>query len=255
MLTASELRAMRVSESLDTCGNACHMSYVVLAEMRSGGSLICDLLFHRKAGVPIEYLNPNYRKDLCSRLKIPNDVCYLDEYVRAIQNLRTSSNGYFGIHCLFRDLSEMGSPEVAVNFLSRFDRVVILTRKGRLAQAISVMRAQQTGRWESGLAASKFGLERFDTLAISAQVYHALQRNRLVHALLAKVDRPKLFLDYESILDSLESVWSDVQRFVELEPVPASDLGSAMRRQADSQSEEFACRYLDFILGRHSVNE
>ena len=248
--TADELRAWRVSDELDTPGNSTKSKYIVLTEMRSGSTLICDLLRRSGAGTPLEYLNPNYLADFLKRFGEPGRMQSLGHYLDRLYRIRTSPNGYFGMQCVHRDVLKIGPAKAISDFLGTFDRIVLISRRDKLAQAISIMRAQQTGRWESGLSARGDGHETFDPILLSKIVKDIYERQALVNSHLATVERPLLSLEYEIIRDSLESEWRKVQLFLGLEPVSAESLESVLTRQSDETSDEYAQRYLDIIRGK-----
>ncbi|MEX2297755.1 MAG: Stf0 family sulfotransferase [Dongiaceae bacterium] len=252
-LTATELRRNRVSDQLDKTGHPVRLSYLILAEMRSGSTLLSDMLFKRGAGVPLEYFNENYRRDFTARLFPARVMPAAEGYLEKIRELRTTENGYFGVKCLLPQLRQFGRDLPPQRFVERFDRIVLLTRRNKLAQAISAMRAQQSGQWASTLAPESDRELVLDPVFVSASLRGFLARERSIRTLLKRIDRPMLFLEYESIETSLEAVWRDLQIFLDLKPTAVNDAATDLTRQADVQSLEFAQQYLRHIQGLDTV--
>lgn len=248
-LTATELRQNSVSDQFDQAGHTVRLSYLILAEMRSGSTLLSDMLFGRGAGVPLEYFNENFRRDFTARLFFAGVTPGTGAYLDRVRDLRTTANGYFGVKCLLPQLRQFDQAFPPQRFIERFDRIVLLTRRNKLAQAISAMRAQQSGQWASTLAPDNDHEVVFDPVFVSANLRGFLVRERAIRALLQKIDRPKLLLEYEDIETSLETVWRDLQLFLDLEPTAMDDASTNLTRQADAQSVKFARRYLQHIQG------
>ncbi|MEX2199920.1 MAG: Stf0 family sulfotransferase [Dongiaceae bacterium] len=249
-LTAAELRQDRVSAQLDQPGNPVRLSYLILAEMRSGSTLLADMLYRRGAGMPFEYFNDNYRHDLTARLFSSGAVPSTEEYLERVRDLRTTANGYFGVKCLLPQLRQFGEDFPPQRFIERFDRIVFLTQRNKLAQAISAMRAQQSGQWTSTLAPDNDRKVMFDPVFISARLRDFLARERSVRVLIERIDRPKILLEYEDIETSLKAVWRELQAFLDLAPVELDGGTIGLNRQADAQSAQSARRYLRLIQGR-----
>ncbi|MDZ4736497.1 MAG: Stf0 family sulfotransferase [Rhodospirillaceae bacterium] len=247
-LTMDELRQLRVSDKFDSTGHPVRQSYIILAEIRSGSSLLSDMLQRRGAGIPIEYFKSHYRLDIVARINRGRPISF-SEYSDALRSLRTTENGYFGIKCTSHQFLRLESECSLQGFLENFDHIIVLSRRNKLAQAISAMRAQQTGAWLSTMQSNANQVGTFDPLFISERIRRFIAQERTIRAVLKTVDRPKLFLDYEMIETSLATVWHDVQAFLDLEPVPVDDVRTDLTRQADAQSLNFARRYLRHIQG------
>jgi LPS sulfotransferase NodH len=141
-------------------------SYVVCSTPRTGSGLLCRALIAcGAAGVPIEYLNPEYRAVLTARWGCASS---LDAYAIAARHWRSSSAGVFGTkvhwHDLQRACAEVAgenvlvaaqtdpAPTAARALLERlFPPATYLqtVRADVNRQAVSLWIAEHTGTWSS----------------------------------------------------------------------------------------------------------
>jgi len=125
--------------------------YLLCATPRCGSNLLSLALQNTGiAGVPHEYLNPRLmwgwvRRTGCG---VPFDVV---DYLEGIEAVRTTPNGVFGLKVHFYHLPLIWGRDRAgmLDFLSRFDHLILLGRGDKLAQAVSLYRAQVTQIWTS----------------------------------------------------------------------------------------------------------
>jgi LPS sulfotransferase NodH len=189
-ISASELEKVRqdLSPERDFPPTACRLKYLVCATPRSGSTLLCSgLAATGLAGRPAEYLSAPYRRAYLQRIgadsgKGTNEYWAArgdDEYWQFLLDHRTSRNGIFGLKIHF-DQMELAfpEPERMRQFLGRFDRLIFLARRDRLAQAISFRKARATGIYRVGADEEQE--------AVSTPPYSF---RRLVHALNLVVQR------------------------------------------------------------------
>ena len=131
--------------------------YVILSSQRTGSNFLCRKLCNVKDrfGVPSEYLHENTIKMMVARLVPGADATEnkakvgLKKYLKAVERARTSDDGYFGLkvqpHQLMGTIGRQ--PGAIINFLESFDRVILLTRKDKLGQAISYAKAMVTQKF------------------------------------------------------------------------------------------------------------
>jgi LPS sulfotransferase NodH len=121
----------------------CRFKYLVCATPRSGSTLLCrGLTSTERAGRPAEYLSGPYGKVFRER----TGRLWLPEYFDFLLRRRTSANGVFGLKMHFDQLSvNMPEKEEQVAFLGQFDQLIFMTRRDKLAQAVSLWKAYETG--------------------------------------------------------------------------------------------------------------
>jgi LPS sulfotransferase NodH len=244
LLTPAEATAATADASHDTAGNAVQHTYVIVAQARTGSSMLEQRLRARGLGVPFEYLNPNLEKALVARWTGSEKAVRFARYLELLKRHRTTGNGYFGIKCLHSQLDRRFDRTGGLRaFLLTFDRIVVLNRRDKLAQAISAVRAEQTGQWTSQLAEA--GKEpAFDTRAIGQCIHRFLLQDRALAAMKLDADRPVLALAYEEFRDAPKESWARVQTFLGVEPAPAGAARPKTERQRDALSEEWERMYL-----------
>ena len=250
LLTPAEATAANAAASHDTPGNAISSSYVIVAQARTGSTMLEERLRARGLGVPFEYLNPNLEKALVARWTGSEKPVRFARYLELLKQHRTTPSGYFGIKCLQSQLDRRFSrPALGRTFLLMFDRIVVLNRRDKLAQAVSAVRAEQTGQWTSHLAGAG-GEPVFDTRTISQRIHRFLLQDRTLAAMKLDNDRPVLALAYEELRDAPEESWARVQAFLGVEPAPAGAARPKTERQRDALSEEWERMYLACLGGR-----
>jgi LPS sulfotransferase NodH len=181
--------------------------YLVLSPQRTGSNYLCRRLCNVRGrfGMPSEYLNPVAVRALAPRL-LPGcqpDTVPFATYMRAVQRVRTSADGCFGMKLQPEQLAAIAPGEQALlEFASSFDRIVALRRRDKLGQAISGTLAQLTGTWFNDGTAHVLGNARLDSLfpAIAANLARYIDEDRRIAALGKALERPWLRIDYEDIL-------------------------------------------------------
>src|SRR5690348_5118728 len=124
------------------------LQYVLLSLPRTGSEWLCAVFRQRGLGVPLEYLTAT---EIAQRLGCADEAGNIDlpKYVKRLQATRTSLNGVFGLklHPLHLRAASASDERRAAETLARFDRVLLLRRRDRLLQAISLARALFTGQF------------------------------------------------------------------------------------------------------------
>ncbi len=161
-------------------------SYVICATPRSGSTLLCDLLADTEvAGRPASYFR---------RQSIPNWACHLNvstngetqrpdferAYLEAVRGEGTSGTNVFGLRLMWESVEELsklldrlypGLPDDADRFENAFGPTlyVHLSRQDKVAQAVSRLKATQTGLWH----VATDGTERERTMPPQDAAYDA----------------------------------------------------------------------------------
>lgn len=95
-------------------------------------------------GAPLEYTNPTLNRSLVERLGVKRRP---DLFWRRLHAVRTSSNGVFGHKIFVPTLMQLARQGSAISRGLQADRVICLTRRNRVAQAVSYCRAMRSGVW------------------------------------------------------------------------------------------------------------
>ena len=122
--------------------------YCICISPRSGSTLLCDILKSTGlAGAPDEYLNPLHIA-AWMRQRVCNGSFVLENYLADIEHRRTTSNGFFGMKVHWRHpvkgLGTSLSDAALMPIMSRFGKLVLISRADKVAQAVSDLVARQT---------------------------------------------------------------------------------------------------------------
>jgi LPS sulfotransferase NodH len=241
-----------MGSAFDTPGNSQRGSYIIVAQPRTGSSMLADMLHKRGAGMPIEYFNPIAIDTYCDRIGVQREKLGLSEYLRFLKQYRTGPTGLFGMKAHIGQLGgRFGQKNEKIrSFLKSFDFIILVSRRDRLAQAVSAMRAAQSGAWRASSETSKVDVPKFDPAFITDQLarYHSEQHR--IERVLHGIDRSRIEIVYEEMLANLSGVWRRTQEFLGLEPVPVEHVRSELQRQGDEISQQMAAQYIVFLRGQ-----
>jgi LPS sulfotransferase NodH len=137
-------------------------AYFVCTTHRSGSTYFCEGLADAGCGSPNEFFERSLATIWCEKWQLPLEADALT-FLREMFLRHTAANGMFGAKLMWHQtkyLAELLQPLVApeqsktplADLLTRAFgdvRYFWLRREDKLAQAISLARAQQTGRWHS----------------------------------------------------------------------------------------------------------
>ncbi len=130
-----------------------HSFYIIASTPRSGSTLLARTLGETGvAGRPAEYLNGELAAQLGARTGATNLV----ELLQAVMRLRTSPNGVFGLklHWIQLEGVLLAAGLDPARALRPSPRWIWMRRRDTLRQAISMVRARQTGAWHSTVPAT-----------------------------------------------------------------------------------------------------
>jgi LPS sulfotransferase NodH len=235
---------------------------LIATHPRSGSTLLGEALYFAGLGCPIEYFHQGFRPGLAERWGTQT----LSQHVAAVHRLRTDASGTLGVKIFWRDVAEMaaeldparfgglgGEPLSADEYraiAALLDPIfpnasfVHLERMDRVRQAVSGLRATQTGLFrvipDMGATPAKgeaaYDFDRIDALVAHSDACHAHWRN-----FFAATGAAPFALTYEALTRDYEgSVRAVLDRFGSDAPVPPVRL----KRQSDAGNEAFVLRYL-----------
>lgn len=127
----------------------CRLEYMLAAVPRSGSTYLALEMWRTGVmGAPMEYTNPLFRDVMRRRCARPGNLSVYWTYVK---RHRTSPNGVFGYKTFIMDY--LDCMQRNAGFLSRItpSKVILLTRRDLVAQAVSYSKAIQSGTWFGGV--------------------------------------------------------------------------------------------------------
>lgn len=233
--------------------------YLILAPQRTGSNYLCRRLCNVRGrfGMPSEYLNPIAIRMLAPRL-MPGtaaDQVPFAAYMSAVQRARTSADGWFGIKLQPAQLAAFAPGEGALfDFAASFQRIVVLSRRDKLGQAISGTLAQLTGTWFNDGTPPAIDPSRWPQLfpAIAANLARYIEEDRRLAALGKALARPWLRIEYEEILGDGQAAFEQLVDFLSAgETVildEAADVAVPNKPPVET-SEALRARFLQYIGG------
>ena len=198
------------------------VTYAIVTSPRSGSTYFCDLLESTGiAGYPTEHL----------RLAAQELARYCDfDYLRLLHNLlqyRTTDNGVFGTKLISHFLFEFQQTRFDFKqIFSSLDKFIFLTRRDKLAQAVSLVLAQQTDIWHIRDVANNINYQaKLKDIDINDDLLKNVEQKldfidhqeARLKKILADNKVEPLILVYEDIVEDAESQINQVLEFLEIE--------------------------------------
>jgi len=234
---------------------------IIASLPRTGSSWLCRTLESSgEIGRPKEILNPVAVRDWEVRLGSPASrlrhlplrgpglalvgrSCWSDHRLRdhfeRIRRRRSARSGWFGFkvhdHHRKRWFDDAGRDLRAWEPDARW---IIARRRDQRAQAVSWVRASQTGRWASHQ--TPIGPEWYSSAALDRALRQIREGERRWFEFLRGAD--PLVIEYEDLIDDLEAQLLRVYRHLEIE-VPPHPVPQSLRRQADAVTEDWLARW------------
>ncbi|GAA0497299.1 sulfotransferase [Paractinoplanes deccanensis] len=232
-------------------------SYFVCATPRTGSSLLLGLLESTGVcGRPQAYFRAPDEPLWARRWQLPRTADYAG-YVRAARVAGSGPNGVFGAKLMWGTATELagklrqGRAGSDVQVLERAFgrcRFVYLTRRDVLAQAVSWVRAEQTGAWFAGgngeISGNDGGGGRepvFDAEAIGRFVATIAEHNAAWEAWFAACGVRPHRVVYEDVDRDAAAAAYGIMACLGLAGRPP--VAARHRRQADGLNQEWIARY------------
>ena len=189
------------------------LQYMLATSPRSGSTYVSLLLWESgNLGAPLEYLNFNHMGDLIDRLG-GGDVC---AYWRELRHVRTSPNGVFGFKMFLGHYALISESQPDLLPLVRADCVVFLSRRDKVAQAISNFRAAEGGSW-FGDSKPRREVE-YDFAKISSYLRYVHWQEEAWEEIFMKQGTQPLRIFYEDVVSDPANACVEVKYFVGAEP-------------------------------------
>jgi LPS sulfotransferase NodH len=213
------------------------MRYLLAVTPRCGGTLLAMALWRTGAlGAPLEYLNLARLERFRRRIGGAD----LAGYLAALERRRTSPNGVFGLKAFLTQLLEARrqDPELLRRLAPR--AWVRLRRRDRVAQAVSLARAEQTQAWVGAGAGRPEPV--YSRATIEEKAAFLAWQDEGWDALLADIDSPVVSLWYEDLARDAVAAADDVLAALEMKAGPPVAL-PALVPQQDELSLDWIARY------------
>jgi LPS sulfotransferase NodH len=240
-------------------------SYFVCGTPRTGSSLLLGLLESTGvAGRPQAYFREPDEPLWAERWRVPRSAdggFDYAEYVRAALAAGRTGNGVFGAKLMWGTLDELVArlgrvfPDLAGDGAGLLERAfgrtgfVFLSRADVVAQAVSWLRAEQTGTWyiggkgEIGGSAGTGGPPSFDAGQIGRLIQVIGEHNAAWEAWFASAGVRPLRVSYEELDADVAGVTLGILGFLGLDVPDGQVIAPRHERQADELSARWIERY------------
>ncbi|MEM7632318.1 MAG: Stf0 family sulfotransferase [Pseudomonadota bacterium] len=243
-------------------------AYILCTAPRSGSTMLCGMLAATGvAGAPQSFFHRPDPTSWARGLDLPEDAT-LDQILRAVR--ATATDGLTGIRLqqhsfafLMNALAEYGASEPA-RIAAAFGptRYVWLRRQDTLAQAISLLRAEQTGLWHrnaDGSAREELDPTRddgYDAQAITDQIAAFDAANRAWRDWFTAHRITPHTLTYEALVADPQTSLAGVLRHLGIAPERSEDIAQRTpvptKKLADATSDTWSARYHADVLAKRS---
>ena len=233
--------------------------YVVCTIPRSGSNLLTDgLRATRQAGMPKQFFLPKSEGRYGAELGVDPSNDY-PGYVRGIVNTKTTRNEVFGFKLMswylddflarLRDTTAFGG--TATNDLAMLKnafprlRFVHIVRRHKLRQALSTVRALQTGLWKVQEGKTALRQPQFDAELIEQSLREAERQENSWYSFFQRIGIDPFQVEYEELCRDYEATIRSTLDFLKISLPRGARIGSPVTiRQADEISRIWEERFI-----------
>jgi len=249
-------------------------SYIICGTPRTGSTLLCDLLAAtNRAGAPDSFYGRKFMPDWAAAWHLPDPatmserdyaITYLDSAIR----VGKAGTPIFGLRLMRENLDELsdilgliypGLTSDTARFEKAFGKILYihLFRENKLEQAISYIKAEQTGLWH--VAPDGTEIERlappqeprYDFARLQAEVAKLEAYDAAWHTWFAAQHVSRLRIGYETLSADPAAVLIRICEALGVSPPSPADIKPGVAKLSDETSREWMRRYArDAAAGR-----
>jgi trehalose 2-sulfotransferase len=222
-------------------------SYIVASTYRSGSTYLCSMLWQTGVlGAPAEYWNYRSRaggQPIGTQMKERLNASSPADYLNKLLACRTSKNGVFGVKAHSIDFKEeLRQFPKMLDILAPITYIYI-QRQDKVAQAVSMVKATQTGAWVARTTAKTADL-RYDKDLIAKCLAFVERQDRDWQNWFAANQIAPFVVVYEKLIADPARV---VRGIVELLNVQEDERQAVfppdLEKQGDETNEEWVARF------------
>lgn len=212
--------------------------YIIASSGRSGSHLLGNLLFQTgQLGSPLEYLHPKHKLRWQKDLNQPD----MRGTLECLMARRSSASGWFGIKAHWGQFSQAITQEPLLPWLD-VQRYIRLSRTDRVAQAVSMEIARQTGAWISWQDRKQEPV--YDRDAIASSIQSLTQEDEAWDAHFAQVGATPIRVTYENLTHNPHATVASIcQDLGVLAPQSAADMTAAPKKQGTTLNDDWVRRF------------
>jgi LPS sulfotransferase NodH len=227
--------------------------YCIASTPRSGSTLISRMLLSSQlAGDPKEYLSPLL---IQAWHKINQRNISFSNYIKELENRRTSKNGFFGIKIHGRHLEELSkktSFKSVISILENFDKFIFVSRKDKISQAISYHIARSTGIFhhdqEHWLEEFDIPQPKFNAVQMLNHLSDILREEKIWEELLNKINKPIYKISYEDLVKDYSTKSKEIFDFLGI------SINVIPEMPTKQMKKEFSSEYKTLLLEEIGLN-
>ena len=236
-----------VAQPDDTRG--LEQSLLILSTPRCGSTLFCEALnSSRQLGVADEWLNYEYFSTWTFVLDL--DHFDLQEYINWIARKTMRNTGVLVLNWHIGQVIGMNN-DFGLGLQSLdFKRIIYLSRRDKIAQAVSLAKAVSTGQFRSYEAATEIADLSFPKIAKALK--NIIDFDTFAHTTLHQ------FIDFEWVYEDFKQIGSVFSPPHKCYKIIMQEFGGtpqrtysagALKKQGDGTNERAASRFLKYITG------
>lgn len=248
-------------------------SYIICATPRTGSTLLCDLLAStRVAGEPDSFFMRDLDPIWAERWGLPprngkGSVDHSSAYLKAAIAAGRGQTGIFGLRLMRKDLPDLMTmidlvyPAISSDkerLQAAFGRVLCihLSRQDKLSQAISLVKAEQSGLWH--IAPDGSELERlappkgpeYDFVRIKAKLDELESYDAKWVSWFSEQNIKALRINYETLSENPDAAILAICEQLGVQPPSPGTLVSGVAKLADAASREWITRFQAEVVRR-----
>jgi LPS sulfotransferase NodH len=240
--------------------------YIICGTPRTGSTLLCSLLASTKAaGNPDSFYGRKFMPDWAAEWRLPardtmSEKDFSTAYLNGAIAAGKGGTGIFGLRLMRENLDELSEildqifpdlPSDRARLEKAFGRMLYihLSREDKLAQAISLIKAEQTGLWH--VAPDGTEIERlappeephYDFARINREVLELERYDTAWNSWFAAQGIEPLCIGYESLSANPALALAGICEALGIEAPNAGDVSPGVAKLADETSLEWMRRY------------
>ncbi|MCR9240812.1 MAG: Stf0 sulfotransferase family protein [Rhodobiaceae bacterium] len=241
-------------------------SIILCANPRSGSTMLCDLMASTGVlGKPQSFYRPQSIPDWAERLGVdddhaPGSIEFERSYLAAIRKHGTDASGMFGLRLMWDSveglvdrLSSVFGDQLgdAALFERAFDQplYINLVREDKVAQAVSLIRAEQSGQWHLSADGSvRQGLGEplpvtYDAQAIEKEIASLTRVDAAWQTWFAAQDLSPLQVTYDDLAADPQTLVAEILKASGHGSAISQNIKPTTAKMADQESRQWIARY------------
>jgi LPS sulfotransferase NodH len=241
-------------------------SYIICATPRSGTTLLCDLLTDTGvAGRPDSFFRLQSRRWWAQYLNVPtakwtDEYAFDQSFLMAALQEGTAGTRIFGMRLMWRDFGNLSKrlsvfyPDLSsdsARFRAAFGETcfVHLSRGDKVAQAVSRVKAEQSGLWHvdaNGIERERVKPDQtpvYDARILSEQVAECEKHDSAWVNWFSQHNIQPVRITYETLSDNPQTTLAIVLSALGQNPTIAGTVKPRTTKLGDSQSHKWANRF------------